>query len=66
MTQPETLEEHLIISFNTKYKTSQKKIRDKKIERAQKMINNLGNIKTKNQRAPRYYLKELSSTKKAK
>lgn len=59
----EVLEEHLIVSFNTKYKKYQKKIRDKKIERAQKMVKNPSNIKTNNQRDPRYYLKELSTTK---
>lgn len=42
----ETIEEHLIISYSTKYRDYQKRIRNKKLERAGKLLKDPGNIKT--------------------
>lgn len=57
-----TLEEHLIVSYSPKYKKYQTKIRDKKIERAKKLLDNPGKIDTKNERDPRYYIASTSTT----
>lgn len=61
----ETLDEHLIISFNTKFKKYQQRIREKKLERAEKLLNNPGKIDTKDQRNPRYYIKKTVYDKKS-
>ena len=58
----ETIEEHLIISYSTKYRDYQKRIRNKKLERAGKLIKDPGNIKNRNQRDPRYYITRQSTT----
>lgn len=58
----ETIEEHLIISYSTKYRDYQKRIRNKKLERAGKLLKNPGNIKNRNQRDPRYYITRQSTT----
>lgn len=57
-----TLEEHLIVSYSTKFKDYQKKIRDKKIERAEKLLNNPGKLGTTNPRDPRYYISKIAVT----
>lgn len=57
-----TLEEHLIVSYSTKYKEYQKHIRNKKLERARKMLDNPGKIETNNPRDPRYYIKKTNTT----
>lgn len=54
----ETLEEHLIVSYSPKYKKYQKHIRDKKLERAEKLLSNPGKIEKSNPRNPRYYISE--------
>lgn len=58
-----TLEEHLIVTFNTKFQKYQRHIRNKKLERAEKMLDNPGKIKTNNQRDPKYFIKETTTTK---
>lgn len=61
--EPKTLEEHLIVSFNTGFKKYKKHIRDKKLERAAKLLKNPGKIaKSKNQRDPRYYIQACATT----
>lgn len=57
------LEEHIIVSYSTKYKEYQKHIRDKKIERAKKMLKDPGKIGTNNPRDPKYYIKKVDTTK---
>lgn len=58
----EVLEEHLIVSFNTKYRDYQRRIREKKIERAEALLKNPGKIaKTTDQRNPRYFIKPADS-----
>lgn len=56
------LEEHIIVSYSTKYKDYQKHIRDKKIERAEKMLENPGKVGTNNPRDPKYYIQEIKTT----
>lgn len=58
-----TLEEHIIVSYSTKYKEYQKHIRDKKLERAKKMLKDPGKIGTNNPRDPKYYIKKTETTK---
>lgn len=58
-----TLEEHIIVSYSTKYKEYQNHIREKKIERAKKMLRNPGKIGTSNPRDPKYYIKKIATTK---
>lgn len=58
-----TLEEHIIVSYSTKYKEYQNHIRDKKIERAKKMLKDPGKIGTNNPRDPKYYIKKIVTTK---
>lgn len=55
----ETLEEHLIVSYSLKYKRYQEYIREKKIERAEKLLKSPGKIDTSNPRNPRYYIKKI-------
>lgn len=57
-----TLEEHIIVSFSTKYRRYQRRIRDKKIERAHKLLKNPGKLGTDNPRDPRYYINRLDTT----
>ncbi|MFA1014391.1 IS1634 family transposase [Dubosiella newyorkensis] len=53
----EELEEHIIVSYSTKYRNYQRRIREKKLERAEAMLKNPGKItKTTDQRNPRYYI----------
>lgn len=61
--QPYTLEEHLIITFSTKYKKYQNHIREKKLERARKMLNKPGKLGTSNPRDPKYYITKINTTK---
>lgn len=56
------LEEHLIVSFSTKYQKYQKRIRDAKIERAESLLKNPGRITTKDERNPRYFIKQITVT----
>jgi transposase len=58
----ETLEEHLIVSFSTKYKKYQKRIRDKKLARAAKLLDNPGRLEKKDARNPRYYIERIDNT----
>lgn len=58
-----TLEEHIIVSFSTKYQKYQRCIRDKKLERARKLLKDPGKIGTSNPRDPKYYIKRLDTTK---
>lgn len=58
-----TLEEHIIVSYSTKYKEYQNHIREKKIERAKKMLKNPGKIGICNPRDPKYYIKKIATTK---
>ena len=57
-----TLEERIIVTFNTKFQSYQKHIRDKKLERARNMLNNPGKLESKNPRDPRYYIKSTQTT----
>lgn len=58
----ETIDEHLIVSFSTKYQKYEKKIREAKIKRAEKLLKEPGEVaKTNNQRDPRYYIKQTVS-----
>ena len=57
-----TLEEHLIVSFNYKFKQYQGHIREKKLERARKLLKNPGKISTNNPRDPKYYIKKIAAT----
>lgn len=57
-----TLEEHIIITYSTRFMRYQKYIRERKLERAARLLSNPGRIGTKNQRDPRYYIKEYSAT----
>nr|WP_249030443.1 transposase [Tannockella kyphosi] len=57
-----TLEEHLIVTYSTKYQKYQSHIRDKKIERAKKLLNNPGKIGTDNPRNPKYYIQSMNTT----
>lgn len=58
-----TLEEHIIVSFSTKYQTYQRRIRDKKLTRACKLLKNPGKLGTANPRDPKYYIQRLDTTK---
>lgn len=58
-----TLEEHLIVSFSTKYQKYQQKIRNRKLDRARKLLKNPGKIDRKNSRNPTYYIKKTSTKK---
>lgn len=58
-----TLEEHIIVTFSPRFQKYQKKIRDKKLERARKLLKNPGKIGVSNQRDPRYYIKSMTATK---
>lgn len=57
-----TLEEHMIVSFSHKFKQYQSHIREKKLERARKLLKNPGKIKTSNPRDPKYYIKKIEAT----
>lgn len=57
-----TLEEHLIVTFSTKFQKYQEHIREKKIERAKKLLNNPGKIDTNNPRDPKYYIQKIKTT----
>lgn len=58
-----TLEEHIIVTYSEKYAKYQKYIREKKLERARKLIkNNPGKIDTNNPRDPRYYISKIRAT----
>lgn len=57
-----TLEEHFIITYSTKYSDYQKHIREKKLERAKKLLKNPGKIGTSNPRDPKYYIKRTDTT----
>lgn len=57
-----TLEEHIIVSFSTKYQKYQRRIRDKKLARAHKLLKNPGKLGTVNPRDPRYYIQRLDTT----
>lgn len=57
-----TLEEHIIVSYSTKYKEYQNHIRNKKLERAKKMLKDPGKIGTNNPRDPKYYIKKTTTT----
>lgn len=57
-----TLEEHYIVTYSQKYKDYQIHIREKKLERARKLLSNPGKIKTNNPRDPRYYIQSSHST----
>lgn len=57
------LEEHLIVTYSKKYAKYQKYIREKKLERARKLIkDNPGKIDTNNPRDPRYYISKIKTT----
>lgn len=57
------LEEHYIVTYSKKYDDYQKYIRNKKLDRARKLLNNPGKVNPKNQRDPRYYITETKTTK---
>lgn len=57
-----TLEEHLIVSYSTKYRKYQQRIREKKLERARKLLKNPGRLDKKNSRNPTYYIQKISTT----
>lgn len=57
-----TLEEHIIVSFSTKYQKYQRRIREKKLERAYRLLKNPGKIGTSNPRDPKYYIKRRDTT----
>ena len=57
------LEEHLIVTYSQKYKKYQAHIRDKKIERAKKLLKNPGKLGSDNPRNPRYYIQCANTTK---
>lgn len=58
-----TLEEQIIITYSTKYAQYQEYIREKKLERARKLIDgNPGKIDTHNPRDPRYYISKHRTT----
>jgi len=55
--------ETVIVTYSPKYKAYQKKIRNRQIERAEKMINSSGKIRTgKNQNDPTRFVKKVSVT----
>lgn len=56
------LEEHYIVTYSKKYSEYQKYIREKKLERARKLLKNPGKIGTKNPRDPRYYITQMATT----
>ena len=60
--QKYTLEEHIIVSFSTKYRKYQRRIRNKKLERARRLLKNPGKLDTKNPRDPRYYIQRMDTT----
>lgn len=58
-----TLEEHIIVTYSLKYAEYQNYIREKKLERAKKLIkSNPGKIDTHNPRDPRYYITKIRTT----
>lgn len=57
------LEQHYIVSFSTKFQKYQQNIREKKLERARKLLSNPGKIAKANERDPRYFIKETVTTK---
>lgn len=57
-----TLEEHIIVSFNTKFQKYQGRIREKKLERAHRLLKNPGKLGTSNPRDPKYYIKRRDTT----
>ena len=58
-----TLEENYIVTYSRKFANYQKHIRDKKLERARKLLDNPGKLTKTNQRDPRYYISKTSFTK---
>ena len=57
-----TLEENYIITYSRKFADYQDHIREKKLERARKLLGNPGKLTKTNQRDPRYYITEMSMT----
>lgn len=57
------LEEQIIVTYSRKFAVYQKHIRDKKLERARKLLKNPGKLTKTNQRDPRYYITETAITK---
>lgn len=58
-----TLEEHIVITYSRKYAEYQRYIREKKLERARKLIaSNPGKIDSHNPRDPRYYISKIKTT----
>lgn len=58
-----TLEEHLIVTYSTKFKKYLRRKREEKLKRARRLLKNPGNINTTDQRNPRYYIKTTKTTK---
>lgn len=57
------MDETVIVTYSPKYKAYQKKIRNRQIERAEKMIQNTGKIRAgKNQNDPARFIKKVSIT----
>lgn len=57
------LEEHFIITYSKKYAEYQSRIREKKLERARKLIINApSRIESTNPRDPRYYISKIKTT----
>lgn len=57
-----TLEEQYIVSFSLKYKAYQENIRNKKLERARKLISTPFKLSSTNPRDPKYYITSSSIT----
>lgn len=61
--ETKTLNEHLIVSFSTRFQKYQRHVRNRKLERAAEMLKKPGKIaKSKNQRDPRYYIRQSATT----
>ncbi|WP_323088213.1 IS1634 family transposase [Allobaculum sp. JKK-2023] len=58
----EKLTERIVVTYNTKYKKYNEFIREKKLERARKLIKQGKVKKSNNNRDPRYYISETSVT----
>ncbi len=57
------MDETVIVTYSPKYQAYQKKIRNRQIEDAEKMINNSWKIRTgKNQNDPARFVKKVSVT----
>lgn len=57
------IEQRLIVNYSPKYKAYERSIRERQIERAQKIVDNGASAKTRNQNSPTRFVREHQVTK---